>query len=190
MKLQQSIPVQIGRVTARVYGGPIKDYVLGTRRLWAIKMAEEIEHPCDFVVNTRDFSVPDPYDLDWGLIYAVKAIFQGKDVYAGCLGGTGRTGLFMGCLVKCLNDYASLTGGDVTVPIDPVAYVRHHYRLHAIETKEQEAFVRGYDSTEVVHYLIGCMAVKEVIKTVEVVKTVYPPFWSYLYWLVTCREPL
>ena len=55
-------------------------------------------------------------------------------VEVACGGGNGRTGTALACL-------AVLAG---TPPEDAVAYVRTHYRRHAVETPRQRRYVRGF----------------------------------------------
>ncbi len=173
MELKEGIPVKFGQYEGMIYGGPYRHYKPGTRRLIGIKMAREIDHPHDVSVPTDDFSVPDVEDMQRGLIAAVQSIARGYDVYVGCMGGIGRTGLFMGCMKKCLNDYEG------TIE-DPVGYVRKHYRSHAIETREQKAYVRTFDSAPVVKAMQD-LTQEKVITVVEYVdRPVYPRFWRWL----------
>lgn len=51
-----------------------------------------------------------------------------------CLGGRGRTGTALSCLAVL----------DGVPPEEAVAYVREHYSPHAVETPEQEAYVRRF----------------------------------------------
>ena len=67
------------------------------------------------------------------LFQALKAAIDGKQVYVGCMGGVGRTGLFMALLAKAANVK------------NPVSWVRATYDSHAVETKEQKAYVEAYD---------------------------------------------
>ena len=49
------------------------------------------------------------------------------------MGGWGRTGLFLALIAKVCGEK------------DPVAYVREHYAPHAVETKDQQAYVESFD---------------------------------------------
>lgn len=153
MKLEKSIPVTLGTIQGRIYGGPFVKYVPGTRRLVGVKMAEEIEHPSDFRVDTKDFSTPDMNDMQVGILFGIKALSDGKDVYAGCMGGIGRTGLYMACMAKVMADFATARGENLPVPADPVKYVRAHYIPHAVETTKQMDFVRNFDTSDMVAWL-------------------------------------
>lgn len=155
MKLVLGMPVKFGPLKGMIYGGPFKEYVPGTRRLVGVKMAAEINHPHDISIPTEDFSIPDECDMKVGINLALKALVEGNDIYAGCMGGIGRTGLFMGCMAKLMADWHLMTGEHWLDPdlFDPVKYVRHYYKAHAIETQEQQAFVRGFDTAPGLAYL-------------------------------------
>jgi hypothetical protein len=58
----------------------------------------------------------------------------GQVVEVGCLGGLGRTGTVLACM-------AVLAGVDAE---DAVAWVRANYRIGAVETPDQEAWVRSF----------------------------------------------
>src|ERR1035437_8927701 len=68
--------------------------------MFGIKMAVEIQTHCDVDVPTRDFCTPPKEELLLGVRKALWQIANGKEVYCGCLGGIGRTGLFLGVLVR------------------------------------------------------------------------------------------
>ena len=125
----QPFNFKFGRVQREVIGGPYRsrpaDY-------FGVKMAIEIKAPCDVDIPTHDFHVPSYADLDKGVRASLMPIARNQKVYAGCMGGIGRTGLFMGALAKTLN-----------LP-EPVKYVRANFKSHAIETKQQQDFVNSY----------------------------------------------
>lgn len=112
-----------------VTGGPYFDR---PDTMIGVKMAAEINRPADVSIPTRDFSTPDLADLDTGLVQAATALVNGDPLYVGCMGGKGRTGLFLAVLCKALGVKK------------PVEYVRKHYYAHAVETSEQYAFVTTY----------------------------------------------
>lgn len=152
-KLQRGIKVNAGDVRGMVFGGPFKQYEPGTRRLIGVKMAAEINHPHEISIPTHDFSIPDPDAMTMGLKEALSYMADGNDIYVGCMGGIGRTGLFMGVLVKCLADYDGKK-------VDPVKVVREQYKSHAIETNEQQVFVRTFNTEPVVKHLMQLNARK------------------------------
>jgi hypothetical protein len=184
-----SMPVQFGRFKARVFGGPFRNYIKGQRRLVGIKMALEIQHPHEFKVDTLDYSVPSMQAMHAGIRYGLEKIIEGCDLYVGCMGGTGRTGLYMACLAKVMQEY---DGGDlplktpeVSYSFVPVQYVRDYYKPHAVETEEQIEFVSKFDTSAhlkwldaVLHPVREVEVVKEVTK--EVVREVPVYYWNPL----------
>lgn len=113
-----------------VTGGPFYDcpdtYI-------GVKMAAEIHRPCVVNIPTRDFQTPHPHDLRRGLRDAVTHLLAGEPLYVGCMGGKGRTGLFLAVLAKALGVK------------NPVEYVRRHYYSHAVETADQYRFVQEFE---------------------------------------------
>lgn len=130
-----SMKLPVGEKLCRIGAG---SYLLRPVGTVCIKLAREIDALADAHVDMRDMSAPD-YDslADWqmrgALLLALYSLSRGRLVYAGCMGGYGRTGVFLACLVKCL-------GVD-----DPVAYVRAHYHERAVETDEQEDYVAAFE---------------------------------------------
>lgn len=184
MKLDKGIPVEVGPIKGKVFGGRFKLYEQGTRRLVGVKMAAEIDHPCEISIPTEDFSIPEEEAMVTGIILALSAMKDGHDVYAGCMGGIGRTGLFMGVMAKVMFDYEARQIHSNLQPVaDPVMFVRKHYIPHAIETQEQQDYVRTFDTTEILDWIEQATAPKviekEVVKTVEVQTPVWPTPWDY-----------
>jgi len=112
-------------------------YVLRPAGTIGIKLAREIDESASARVDLYDMSAPEDPLTDWqlrgALLLALYSLSRGRGVYVGCMGGYGRTGLFLACLVKCL-------GVD-----DPVGYVRAHYHGRAVETDEQLDYVAEFD---------------------------------------------
>jgi protein-tyrosine phosphatase len=125
----QPFKFQFGLVNREVIGGPYYDRPTD---YFGVKMAVEIKKPCNVDIPTHDFNVPSYADLDKGVRAALIPIARGNKVYVGCMGGIGRTGLFMGALSNLLKHP------------DPVKYVRANFKSHAIETKQQQDFVNNY----------------------------------------------
>jgi hypothetical protein len=113
-----------------VFGGPYNDR---TTKYIGVNLAAEIKKPADIVCPTQDFSVPDTQQLTEALLQTVDKIVDGYPVYVGCMGGRGRTGLFLAILAKAFGVKS------------PVTYVRQNYFAHAVETAEQQLFVADYE---------------------------------------------
>ena len=87
------------------------------------------------LIDWEDFGLPEKPELAAQQIAdAFGRARQGELVEVGCLGGSGRTGTVLACM-------AVLAG----VPdAEAVAWVRAEYRPEAVETVEQEAWVRWF----------------------------------------------
>lgn len=129
MKGIMKLPLAAGRYF-EVAGGPYRqkpdEYV-------GVKMAKEIKAPCRIDIPTVDFQTPPAVEMDEGLRSAINCILLGHPLYVGCMGGIGRTGLFLAILAKAF---------DVN---DPVRYVRQNYLQHAVETIQQMQYVKNYE---------------------------------------------
>lgn len=99
-------------------------------------------------LGIHDFSVPPPsmaQEVSDALMATIAALFDGEAVYIGCMGGIGRTGMFMALLVKA------------TMPhVDPVEYVRENYLGSAVETREQQDYIAGFDTGPFKWWIRGC----------------------------------
>jgi hypothetical protein len=136
-----------GYQTIRVHGGPYNDFpeFMGDKAYGVCVREERTKGlKIDAHVPIKDFHVPTPEQEEL-VVNVIKRIIDasldGKLVYVGCMGGFGRTGLFLAVLAKAL-------GKD-----DPVGYVRKHYVGHAVETPEQKDYVNNFDVTALKSYL-------------------------------------
>lgn len=124
----------------RLHGGPFDGYDPTENSLGVCVRAERVPKSADIRVPIHDFDVPRPADI-WlvqeALQRAFGAALDGKDVYVGCMGGWGRTGLFLALCAKVAGEK------------DPVGFIRAHYTPKAVETAKQEAYVRDFDVAEV-----------------------------------------
>lgn len=84
-----------------IYAG---SYKIKPKECMGVKMAEEINAICNINIPVKDFSVPP----DTGLVMrsavrVLNGIFLDEEAwYVGCMGGVGRTGLFLSVLTKLL----------------------------------------------------------------------------------------
>lgn len=148
-----SIPLRIGNIIdTTVYGGPYRECP-NNWNWFGVKMAAEIQMPCEVDIPTEDFNVPEVGDLHIGLMHTLShLVFNDANVYVGCMGGIGRTGLFLAALAKVQIEYRRLKHrkgrGD-----DPVKYVRKHFIPHAVETEQQKQFIADLDVTGIAEWL-------------------------------------
>jgi Swiss Army Knife protein, DSP-PTPase phosphatase domain len=90
--------------------------------------------PAD-LIEWEDFGLPVDAEAARRLIQSAFTRARGGElVEVGCLGGTGRTGTVLACM-------AVLAG---VAPSEAVAWVRMAYRSTAVETAEQEDWVRRF----------------------------------------------
>ena len=147
-----------------VIGGPYRDK---PRELKGVKLAKEIDAPFDVKLDIADFSVPDEAECYVAVMETLDLLNRVKCAYVGCMGGIGRTGMFLALLVKAVGYYnLSFQGSGwryqlnriksffgFPTPLDqcrlminkPVEYVRKHYMVGAVETSEQYEFVRNFE---------------------------------------------
>jgi hypothetical protein len=174
-----SIPLRIGRlIDTTVYGGPYRDVPVD---YWGVKMAVEIKHPHMVAVDTKDFDVPKVSDLKAGIVKALMAMINEEDVYAGCMGGIGRTGLFLAALAKVQIEYRKAKHRSGRGE-DPVLYVRKHFIPHAVETAQQEKYIADLDVSDIVQWLDMTQTAMGLggltpAKTVEVTTAWVKPEW-------------
>ena len=141
-----------------VVGGPYKAIPEG---YLGVKMAREIGKVCHIDVPTEDFQVPLMEDFQNGVMEAGIMLLRGQCIYVGCMGGIGRTGLFLAGLamvdeelkasstkrmIKRLLGYRPDPKDQVTRAI---RRVRSEYMASAVETDAQEAFLLGCDPAPV-----------------------------------------
>lgn len=116
-----------------ITGGPFLDW---DGHGIGVLMARELMYlDYDYCVPVQDFRVPSKdtyYLVDKAIRAILKASLEGIPVYVGCYGGVGRTGLLLSILAK-------VAGAN-----NPIAHVRKFYSEKAVETPEQETFVRNF----------------------------------------------
>ncbi len=148
-----------------VSGGPFRQCPPNMK---GVKMAAEIRQECAVDIPTVDYQVPNRLQMYRGMHKAMDLILAGEPVYVGCMGGIGRTGLFLACLAKAFGVRK------------PVEFVRKHYLPHAVETEQQKQFVRQFTITP---------PMKRKLKTLRRRLRWY--FWTPEFWMTNLtRTPL
>ncbi|QIG66803.1 tyrosine phosphatase domain-containing protein [Rhizobium phage RHph_TM16] len=117
-----------------IMGGPF-DTGINTADTWNLNLkAEGTRERFDAVLPIEDFSVPrDEMEVRVALEDAIYQALSGKIIVVGCMGGMGRTGLFLALLAKA-------AGYE-----EPVQFVREFYFKHAVETDDQKLYVKEFD---------------------------------------------
>lgn len=147
MRGQMKLPMLWGSYFT-VYGG---QYVKRPKNMFGVKMAVEIREPFDVEVPVVDFRVPTVRQMQEGLFLTTKAVLARKQVYIGCMGGIGRTGLMMAALAKAFGVQ------------DPLVYTRQQYYSHAVETFQQVDFIRDLDIPDEVTWAIRRAKLRHVL---------------------------
>ena len=131
------------------------------RRLVGVKMAVEINKFHHISVPTEDFSIPSVEDMQLGLMEAYDYMAKGNDLYVGCMGGIGRTGLFMGCIAKLMQDCGNVGFQKSLNTGDPVRWVRENYK-HDVSARVYGGRFKDYDKEE--RRLVGVKMAVEINK--------------------------
>lgn len=148
----------------KVMGGPYRSRPQGIK---SVKLAQEIDASYNVKLDIPDFRTPDPSEAYVAAIAALYYLRTEQAVFVGCMGGMGRTGLFMAILIKALGHYnyeyestgwrgyknrvLGFFGRDNGIlecelmQSNPVEVVRSRYNNHAVETSDQYNFVSDFD---------------------------------------------
>ena len=123
------IPLASGKI-GWLHAGPTREIPEGYT---LIKCAVEVSPPAGRLIahdiGTKDFTPFEAGKLLDAIPDILRDLESGEPLYAGCLGGTGRTGTLLAILV---GQHPAFTGQAA------IAYVRANYKPHAVETPEQE----------------------------------------------------
>lgn len=114
-----------------------------------VKLAAELDDPCAIELPIKDFGVPDKKACERAIYATMVLMWQGATPYVGCMGGKGRTGVFLGVMAK-VSLRSTRSVWRLTYP-DPVDWIREVYRPEAIETVEQERYVRTFNTRRLEH---------------------------------------
>ncbi len=137
------MPVVIGREVHILMGGPYRNKPVHFK---GVKMAAEINADCSIDIPTHDFNVPNQKILLRGVVEGFVRMLRGQHLYVGCMGGIGRTGLYMAAMAKVLDEAEYIHD-------NPVDYVRRQYLSHAVETKQQQEFIAQLPTAGIAQWL-------------------------------------
>lgn len=121
-----------------VYGAP---YVDKPRGMDGVKMAAEIKRKCTVDIPTQDFDVPEMEVYTKGIEQALELLVKKGEIFFGCMGGIGRTGLGIAGLLK-LYDKTYLGGTKAATMYRDI--IRKEIHPHAVETKQQLEYINTY----------------------------------------------
>lgn len=114
---------------------------------FGVNMAKELRSSkCSINLGVEDHGAPDFIQAEEAVREVLKVlVFNEQDVFVGCMGGQGRTGTFLALLANCLRS----PGRNVVDWYWGVDYVRTKYRVGAVESRHQMAFLKDFPY----HYL-------------------------------------
>jgi len=146
-KMPISLGWRGGFISFDIIGGPYDAFKRGENADFGVCLRAELcPEDLDVLLPIPDFKVPTRAqleDVEYVIRRALTAAIEGKRVWAGCMGGWGRTGMFLALLAK-VADYE-----------DPVGYVRRVYSKKACETKDQCRYVYEFEPTRLRRRLYG-----------------------------------
>lgn len=144
-------------------GGPYREKPTDIK---GVKLAPEINAGSNVILDIPDFGIPTIHAVDDAVYQSLKILCNEGEIYIGCMGGIGRTGMFMAILIKTIGilnleaeektrwfKFKRFFGGspnhsDLGMRNFPVEWVRDEYLSTAVETDEQYSFVSRYDPEE------------------------------------------
>lgn len=101
-----------------------------------------------------DFSIPKVRPTTFALAWIIwQGVARKRKVYVGCMGGVGRTGMVLALLARVVY---RMDGGNA------IARVRRYYAPHAVETLEQEKFVRAFPTTNLNKWYRICRLIAKI----------------------------
>lgn len=134
------MPINLGILgrfaSMEIYGGPFRNFKPPVgHNSFGVCLLERDMITSDLHMPIQDFGVPTQTaeEVTKVLVMAYAKALRGKVVYAGCMGGIGRTGIFLSLMAK-IAGYS-----------DPVSYVRSTFLPQAVETQRQEAYIKAFD---------------------------------------------
>jgi hypothetical protein len=139
-------------IQGKIYGGPYRQKPKDIR---GVKMAAEIKEPFTVSVPTEDFSTPDVATFKLGLLEGILHLKDAGEIYVGCMGGIGRTGIYMAGLAKIMEQFNGIDSVDTGGKALPsyICFVRTHYLSHAVETAGQISYMKKLDVSDIVDAL-------------------------------------
>lgn len=123
-----------------IHGGPYREKppeLLGVR----LEMSAPADESMAVDFPIVDFGVPNFESLFEAVDQAFELVVTNREIYIGCTGGFGRTGLFATCLIaKVMHN----CGFPFSHGKEATAYLRANYVPNAVETSAQQGMVDRY----------------------------------------------
>jgi hypothetical protein len=137
-------PIKLGNgeIVGGACGSPREGYDIYIGFDYGMKMQhqpfpwDQVDDPIiEFQYRITDMCAPkSPKEFKKMIEWCADQLDDGKKIHVGCIGGHGRTGLFLAALVSL---YTELTE-------DPIGYVRKEHCKKAVESDSQLKFLRKH----------------------------------------------
>ena len=136
------IKLGMGEIVGGACGSPREGYDIYIGFDYGMKMQhqpfpwDQVDDPIiEFQYRITDMCAPkSPKEFKKMIEWVAEQLDDGKKVHVGCIGGHGRTGLFLAALVSL---YTDLTD-------DPIGYVRKEHCHKAVESESQLKFLKKH----------------------------------------------
>lgn len=115
-----------------LYCGSFRDHLPSVK---GIKLAPELNLAANYELPIVDFSIPDIGEVLLLIDWMDNNTNEDCELYLGCNGGYGRTGLIAACVLIAFEE--------LSVP-RAIDWVRDQVHPHCIETRQQEQFVQDF----------------------------------------------
>lgn len=131
-----------GEILGGACGSPREGYDIYIGFDYGMKMShqpfpwDQKEDPIiEFQYRITDMCAPkSPKEFKKMIEWCADELHHGKNIHVGCIGGHGRTGLFLAALVSLHEDLTD----------DPIGYVRKHHCKKAVESDSQLKFLKKH----------------------------------------------
>jgi len=136
------IKLGMGEVLGGACGSPREGYDIYIGFDYGMKMQhqpfpwdQKADPIIEFQYRITDMCAPkSPKEFKKMIEWCADQLHDGKKIHVGCIGGHGRTGLFLAALVSLHED----------VTDDPIAYVRKEHCKKAVESDSQLKFLKKH----------------------------------------------
>jgi hypothetical protein len=136
------IKLGMGEIVGAACGSPREGYDIYIGFDYGMKMQhqpfpwDQKDDPIiEFQYRITDMCAPkSPKEFKKMIEWVSEQLDDGKKIHVGCIGGHGRTGLFLAALVSLYEDLTD----------DPIGYVRKEHCKKAVESKSQMKFLKKH----------------------------------------------
>ena len=141
--------------TWRVYAGPFRDAPF--KGVFNVNLQAEPQEgyaPIHYRLPIQDFGIPTVRAASFACAMIIyQKVARRREVYIGCRGGIGRTGLVLSLLTKIIFNVSGK---------DAIHYVRMQYYREAVETSAQQKFIEDFPVRSLRYLFKACKIVSSL----------------------------